>query len=494
MSTVGEGMAQRRDKADPEGVMTFGDHLDELRRRLLLAILPPLPLAILLFFFAEPIRNFICRPLIKALVANGLPPQLQALSPIETVVLDLKLAVILALVFSAPWLLWQVWCFVAPGLYRHERRFVVFLIPGSAVLMVTGVTLLHFVMLPLVLTMLVSFGTGQGAFPLPKPVVAEESVRLPGFTVPMFDEHPTEVVVGESYLKRPENLLVVVVDGHRGPELLTVPLGRNPMVAQQYRLSEYVSFVLIMTAAMALAFQMPLVILMLGWMDLVRIETLRKQRKWAFFILAVVSAVITPPDIVSMLVTWVPLYGLYEVGVLMLHFLPPSVIAGKSRDKPDGGDGVGPAGGGGSPPPDSPWPTDPSSPPRAPGSSRVGPQPSGQSANPISSADLAPVFPKPAIGTVARRDDLFDPPEGEPRVDEPAENEPPGDERPETDDVGPNAESDLDDSGEPSAPTGDRWHDGNEDDEDDEDLGDDADREDDDPRPREDPPPRGDAR
>ena len=111
--------------------MTLGDHLDELRRRLVWCILAPLPIAIAAFMWAEPIRNMLCEPVMAALVANDLPAQLQVLSPVETLTTDLKLAFVTAIVLGAPWILVQVWIFVKPGLFAHEKRFVRLLVPMS---------------------------------------------------------------------------------------------------------------------------------------------------------------------------------------------------------------------------------------------------------------------------------------------------------------------------------------------------------------------------
>lgn len=332
--------------------MSFGDHLDELRKRVLLAVAVPLPLAVLLFLVAEPIRNFMCRPLVFALQSNRLPVQLQALNPIETVMLDMKLGLILGLILSAPWILYQAWLFIAPGLFRHERRFVQFLLPASGFLTILGVSLLYWLMLPLMLRVLVGFGVSEGPLALPPPRTTESAAVatngatpddpappavvetappreiVPALSIPMLLEHPLEPAAGGVYIKIPEHMLCVVVEEQGTIETLMTPLSRATMVAQQYRLSEYVNFVLLMSAAMAVTFQTPLVILLLGWVGILRLEMLRANRKYALMGCAVVSAIITPPDAVSMMLTLVPLYLLYEIGMLLLQWLPASRVAG----------------------------------------------------------------------------------------------------------------------------------------------------------------------
>ena len=85
---------QERDDSALGILMSFGDHLEELRRRILLGIVVPVPVAILLFAFAGQIRSFLCIPLVDALLANGLPGTLQVMSPLETLMIDMKLSLI----------------------------------------------------------------------------------------------------------------------------------------------------------------------------------------------------------------------------------------------------------------------------------------------------------------------------------------------------------------------------------------------------------------
>jgi len=321
--------------------MSFGEHLDELRRRLILALIPPIPLFLIYFWFGEQIRSWMAWPLVRALERNQLPAQLQTLSPVETVMTDLKLGIVLALVTAAPWILWQGWCFVAPGLYRHEQRFIRFLFPASAFLTLSGVTILYFLALPLLLTMLVSFGISRGPRDIPAmellpplphagAIVGPDGALTPeggdlGSTaqIPIRAEHPTASRPGDLYIKVPENVLCVPVAAGDAIEVLTVPMGRSTLLVQQFRLSEYISFVLLMTASVAAASQMPLAILLLGWLGILSIETLRTHRKHALLICAILAAVLTPTaDMVTMVAAMVPLYLLYELGVLLLWLLP----------------------------------------------------------------------------------------------------------------------------------------------------------------------------
>ena len=149
-------------------MMSFGDHLEELRRRLILALIVPLPMMIVLFPFSDEIRGILTRPVFGALRSAGLPAQLQAMNPAETLATDLKLSIIFSLVLSGPWILWQGWKFIEPGLYNQERRFVHLLVPGSALLTIAGLALLYFGMLPLMLRVLIAFGVpaDQTVYPI----------------------------------------------------------------------------------------------------------------------------------------------------------------------------------------------------------------------------------------------------------------------------------------------------------------------------------------
>ena len=112
----------------------------------------------LLFLFADSIRDLLTVPAAAGDVRQRTPARLQALGPAEVLTTNIKLSLIGAIVLSAPWILWQAWKFIEPGLYREEKRFVHVLLPGSALLTLAGLAFLYWVMLPLMLQVLISFG------------------------------------------------------------------------------------------------------------------------------------------------------------------------------------------------------------------------------------------------------------------------------------------------------------------------------------------------
>jgi len=346
--------------------MSFGEHLHELRGRVFKALIVPLPLSIGFFFLAPHIRELLVAPLFAALRANGQTVQIQALSPAETITVDMKLAVVAALSVSAPWLLFQLWKFVEPGLFVHERRYVHFLAPLSSVLTACAIALFYWILLPFTLLFLVSFGSARPkTFDAPPPLSATNDgsatdganptapVAPTTFAFPVLDEDPPAPRAGEAWISSRDQVLRVAVPvqkvvanavldlANRATELvsptveptvpqlqlLEIPLSVLGGVSQVYRLSEYINFTLLLLAGSVVAFQMPVAILLLGWVGMVNPRMLREKRRWAVFIMAIIAAVVTPPDLTSMLLLLVPLWMLYEFGIVLLLLVPAHKVA-----------------------------------------------------------------------------------------------------------------------------------------------------------------------
>jgi sec-independent protein translocase protein TatC len=310
--------------------MSFGDHLEELRKRILLALAFPVPAAILLYFISDTLIQWLLLPLFDVLNAFGLPAHVQQLSPPEAIVTRLKLSMIAALIISAPWVLWQAWKFIGPGLYAHERRFVRLLVPGSAILTIAAVAVTYFGMLPLMLRVLVAIGLAMNVKAPPAdidPRALEIIKQNPPMTILEFP--PANPAPGRVWVIWPEmKRYVAIADANGAIVTLEAPRLSPGTVTQDFRLSEYVNFVLLFMLGTVIAFQMPLVVLLMGWLGLASASWLRANRKYALFICAIVAAVVTPSaDLVSMLVMMVPLYGLYELGIILLVMAPASKVA-----------------------------------------------------------------------------------------------------------------------------------------------------------------------
>jgi len=309
--------------------MTFGDHLDELRRRVILALAVPLPLCIIAFFVSDWLIEWLLLPVFTVLRQHNLPSDLQVLSPPEFLLTKFKLSVIAALILSGPWILWQAWEFIRPGLYHHERRFVHFLVPGSAILTAAGIALMYYVMLPLMLHVLIMFAKNIEVDP-GGPAVDEpvQQILASADHVAIRTIQPPSPRSGEVWLLVPQmHLYVAVADTDGAVGSVLVPRVQSGGIEQIFRVSFVVNFTLMLMLGIVIAFQMPLVILLLGWLGLVTTSALRAKRKYALFFCGVIAAVITPQDAVSMIMMLIPLYALFELSILMLAVAPASAVA-----------------------------------------------------------------------------------------------------------------------------------------------------------------------
>ena len=195
------------------------------------------------------------------------PPSLISLTITEPFTVYFKVSAYCGIVLASPWIVYQLWLFVAAGLYPHEKRLVHVALPLSIVLFLGGVALCEFVVLPTGVDYLLSFNDWLGYEPEP-------------------------------------------------------------------RLSDWLSFALLMPLVFGVAFQTPLVMVFLERIGVFSVEGYRRNRRVAVFLLAVLAAVISvTPDYYSMLALTVPLWGLYEVGILLCRWSPRSVdqIAAESE-------------------------------------------------------------------------------------------------------------------------------------------------------------------
>jgi len=116
-------LAMNRPATKTSHPMSFGDHLDDLRRRVLFAILGLVPLIILGLMVGGPVLELLTQPVIEAMREAGEPSGLLATGPMESFISYLKVAFGVALLLGLPWIFYQLWLFISPGLYSNERRF-----------------------------------------------------------------------------------------------------------------------------------------------------------------------------------------------------------------------------------------------------------------------------------------------------------------------------------------------------------------------------------
>ena len=224
----------------------FVEHLVELRDRLVKALIAVGVAAALLFFFPGPgaLYDLLAAPLVAHLPKGA---TLIATSVISPFMVPLKILLVSAFLLALPVVLWQVWAFIAPELYAHEKRLVLPLVVSSTLLFFVGVGFCYFFVFGQVFSFIQSFA--------PKSITAAPDIEA------------------------------------------------------------YLSFVLTMFIAFGLAFEVPIVVIVLARLGLVSVEKLKAFRGYFVVLAFIVAAVVTPPDVVSQLALAVAMCLLYELGI-----------------------------------------------------------------------------------------------------------------------------------------------------------------------------------
>jgi sec-independent protein translocase protein TatC len=235
---------------------TLMSHLLELRSRIMKAVLAVIVVFLSLTPFINPVFEFVSKPLREALPEGSEMIVTDVAAPFLT---PFKTAFFVALFIAMPVVLFQVWQFVAPGLYKREKRFAIPLMVSSIVLFYAGIAFAYFIVFRVMFTFFASVTPGG--------------------------------------------------------------------VAMTPDISAYLSFVLGIFLAFGLAFEVPIATVMLIWSGLVSVAALKKARPYVFLGAFVVGMVLTPPDVFSQTLLALPMYALYEGGLLMARFLLPEKAA-----------------------------------------------------------------------------------------------------------------------------------------------------------------------
>ncbi|MBZ0118495.1 MAG: twin-arginine translocase subunit TatC [Sandaracinaceae bacterium] len=241
--------------------MTFFEHLGELRARLIRALLGLLPGLVVGWIYRLELFDLMAQPFIRAWHARQMEgdPQLTVTETTEALVNQLLIAGIVGLLIGAPWVFYQLWAFIAPGLYRKEKRLAVPFMLSSTVFFVGGVAFCYLIVLePAFVTFL------------------EYSADLP-----------------------------------------------NIKIVENIRVSDYFEFASRMMIAFGITFEVPVVVTFLSFAGIVNWRMLVRFARWWLLISGIVAAVLTPPDVWSQLVMLIPLNVLYWLSILLAALFGP---------------------------------------------------------------------------------------------------------------------------------------------------------------------------
>lgn len=239
---------------------TLLSHLAELRNRLFKILASVFVIFVALLPFAQTIFNIAAEPLINV-VPGG---QLIALSPVSPLTATIMLAFYIALFLAMPVILYQVWAFVAPGLYKKERHFAFPLLASSIVLFYAGIAFAYFVVFPLIFGFVSSFTPDK--------------------------------------------------------------------VEYQPDMAEYVSFIMMVVLVFGLAFETPIATVLTVWTGLTTPEKLAKARPYVFLGAFIVGMLLTPPDVISQTILAIPVYLLFELGIIMSRLFHAKPVEATAED------------------------------------------------------------------------------------------------------------------------------------------------------------------
>ena len=233
-------------------------HLVELRSRLIKTMIMITILFVIFYFFADSIYNFLVQPYADAVEGEeGRRLIFTALH--ETFFTYIKVAMFASLFISLPFLLIQLWIFVAPGLYKNEKSVVVPYLLATPILFILGSALVYYLIMPLAIKFFLSFESigGNGALP----------------------------------------------------------------IQLEAKVNEYLSLIMRLILAFGLCFQLPVALTLMARVGFVSSESLRKNRKYVIVGVFAVAAILTPPDPISQIGLGIPILLLYELSIIAVSFI-----------------------------------------------------------------------------------------------------------------------------------------------------------------------------
>ncbi len=320
--------------AEPELVrMTFGEHLEELRWRLIKAVAAVVIGVAAAFLFREWITTFFVQPYLIAARWHGAEQYLVAREPTEVFMVVLKLCLLVGVLISSPYAFYQIWAFVASGLYPRERRLVSRMVPYSVGLFALGVAFLFYIVLPLALRVLLSMNAWVPTPNLNEPnwlvgkllgqragVMAPTSQPAPAVDfpkVPILDADPVNPPPNSIWVNQNEGRLKVNLGS--GQVLVSdLRIKGRAMVESRFDIGRYVSFVTTLAFGFGIGFQVPLVVVLLARIGIVSAAQMASARRFIILGTVIAAAVLTPtPDLYNQMLLAIPMILLFEIGLLV---------------------------------------------------------------------------------------------------------------------------------------------------------------------------------
>jgi len=245
------------DKKNKES--SFVDHLTELRSRLLKSIIYIFIFFVISYTFAENIYSFLVQPYADAVKGDELNRRLIFTALHETFITYLKVAFFAAVFVGSPILLTQVWKFIAPGLYKNEKKALLPYLVATPTLFLLGGMLVYYLVMPLAIKFFLSFETSA--------------------------------------------------------QLNTLP------IQLEAKVNEYLSLIMRLIFAFGLSFQLPILLSLLARVGFIDSNYLKKRRKYVVVIIFAVAAVLTPPDPITQIGLGIPLLILYELSIISVKYI-----------------------------------------------------------------------------------------------------------------------------------------------------------------------------
>lgn len=277
----------------PEGdkPMSFLDHVGELRVRLVRSALGIVIGVCVCFGFATPISDFLRVPIDRAWSAQGLGTraELQALEIQDPLMVDLRVSLMAAVFLCAPWLFYQLWMFIAPGLYSKEKRFVVPFVLVSVIMFLLGGAFAFTVVLPFIYEWMITYAYGSSSSELAGPLIT---------LISQFSD--------------------ISQFSHADPS------DPGAGIALQLELGNYFKGTTRVLLAFGAVFEFPLLVAFLAKAGVVTEQTLIRFWKIAILLIFIVAALLTPPEPISQLMMAIPMSILYFASIGVAWMINPA--------------------------------------------------------------------------------------------------------------------------------------------------------------------------